>query len=146
MDGFKDLQKKYLSLIDSQNDLSLLEELRVSILGKKGELSLKMRELGTMSPDEKQTIGPILNNLRNEVTDKFLKKKFELEEIILNKRLETEWIDLSLPSRNKLKGSIHPISQVTEEVSVIFSEMGFSVAEGPQIETDWYNFDQANAL
>ena len=57
MDGFKDLQKKYLSLIESQNDLSLLEEVRVSILGKKGELSLKMRELGTMSPDEKQTIG-----------------------------------------------------------------------------------------
>ena len=82
MDGFKDLQKKYLSLIDSQNDLSLLEEVRVSILGKKGELSLKMRELGTMSPDEKQTIGPILNNLRNEVTDKFLKKKFELEQIL----------------------------------------------------------------
>ena len=144
MDGLKDLQKKYLSLIDSQKDLNLLEEVRVSILGKKGELSLKMRELGAMSPDEKQTIGPVLNNLRNEVTDKFLSKKYELEEIILNKRLETEWIDLSLPSRTKPKGSIHPISQVTEEVSVIFSEMGFSVAEGPQIETDWYNFDALN--
>ena len=140
----KDLQKKYLSLIDSQKDLNLMEEVRVSILGKKGELSLKMRELGTMSPDEKQSIGPVLNNLRNEVTDKFLSKKYELEEIILNKRLETEWIDLSLPSRTKPKGSIHPISQVTEEVSVIFSEMGFSVAEGPQIETDWYNFDALN--
>ena len=82
MDGLKDLQKKYLSLIDSQKDLNLLEEVRVSILGKKGELSLKMRELGTMSPDEKQSIGPVLNNLRNEVTDKFLSKKYELEEII----------------------------------------------------------------
>ena len=85
MDGLKDLQKKYLNLIDSQKDLNLLEEVRVSILGKKGELSLKMRELGTMSPDEKQTIGPVLNNLRNEITDKFLSKKYELEEIILNK-------------------------------------------------------------
>ena len=144
MDGLEKLRIKYLDLINKDNDQNSLENLRVEILGKKGELSLKMRELGSMTPEERQSTGPVLNSLRDEVTKAFVEKKSKLEDLVLNERLKEEWIDLSLPARKKPNGSIHPISQVTEEVSAIFAEMGFSVAEGPQIESDWYNFDALN--
>ena len=144
MDGLEKLRIKYLDLINKDNDQNSIENLRVEILGKKGELSLKMRELGSMTPEERQSTGPVLNSLRDEVTKAFVEKKSKLEDLVLNERLKEEWIDLSLPARKKPNGSIHPISQVTEEVSAIFAEMGFSVAEGPQIESDWYNFDALN--
>ena len=144
MDGLDNLRKKYLDLISAKSNQDSLESLRITILGKKGELSLKMRELGNMTSEERQSFGPILNSLRTDVTSAFSKKKIELEDSKLNERLKNEWIDLTLPARNRASGSIHPISQVTEEVSAIFAEMGFSVAEGPQIESDWYNFDALN--
>ena len=144
MDGLDNLRKKYLDLISTKSNQDSLESLRITILGKKGELSLKMRELGNMTSEERQSFGPILNSLRTDVTSAFSKKKIELEDSKLNERLKNEWIDLTLPARNRANGSIHPISQVTEEVSAIFAEMGFSVAEGPQIESDWYNFDALN--
>jgi len=133
MDGLDNLRKKYLDLISTKSNQDSLESLRITILGKKGELSLKMRELGNMTSEERQSFGPILNSLRTDVTSAFSKKKIELEDSKLNERLKNEWIDLTLPARNRASGSIHPISQVTEEVSAIFAEMGFSVAEGPQI-------------
>ena len=139
-----DLKSKYLQLIADAGDENGLEELRVQALGKKGEISLQMRELGKMTPEERQTAGPALNALKDEINSALVAKKSALADAALDERLRGEWLDVTLPSRGRPMGSIHPISQVTEEVTAIFADMGFSVAEGPQIESDWYNFDALN--
>ncbi len=139
-----ELRTKYLDAIAAAADEAALEELRVQAVGKKGEVSLKMRELGKMTPEERQVAGPALNALKNEINSALAAKKVALADAALDARLATEWLDVTLPARNRRVGTIHPISQVTEEVTAIFADMGFAVAEGPQIETDWYNFDALN--
>jgi phenylalanyl-tRNA synthetase alpha chain len=139
-----DLKSKYLTLIADAGDESGLEDLRVQALGKKGEISLQMRELGKMTPEERQTAGPALNALKHEINSALVAKKSALGDVALDERLRSEWLDVTLPARDRPLGSIHPITQVTEEVTAIFADMGFSVAEGPQIESDWYNFDALN--
>jgi len=139
-----DLKSKYLTLIADAADEASLEELRVAALGKKGEISLQMRELGKMTPEERQTAGPALNALKDEINSALVAKKSGLADAALDERLRGEWLDVTLPSRQRPAGTIHPISQVTEEVTAIFADMGFAVAEGPQIESDWYNFDALN--
>ncbi len=144
MDGLDALKTKYLTSIMAAGDEATLEDLRVTAVGKKGEVSLKMRELGKMTPEERQVAGPALNALKNEVNSAIAAKKSALADAALDARLQTEWIDVSLSGRPRRQGSIHPISQVTEEVVSIFASLGFAVAEGPQIETDYYNFDALN--
>ncbi|MBF9044505.1 phenylalanine--tRNA ligase subunit alpha [Rhodobacterales bacterium HKCCE4037] len=139
-----ELRKSWLDRIGGASDEGTLEEFRVAALGKKGEISLKMRELGKMSPEERQTAGPALNALKDEVNAAIVAKKAGLADAALDERLKAEWLDVTLPSRHRRQGTIHPVSQVTEEVTAIFADMGFSVAEGPQIETDFYNFDALN--
>ena len=140
----ENLRNKYIEAIAAADDENALEAVRLAALGKKGEVSLKMRELGQMSPEERQVAGPTLNALKNEIISAISAKKEALEDLVLNDRLKSEWLDVTLPSRERPSGTIHPISQVTEEVISIFASMDFSVAEGPRIETDWYNFDALN--
>ncbi|MDB2334818.1 phenylalanine--tRNA ligase subunit alpha [Planktomarina temperata] len=139
-----DLREKYLTLISAAADEAALEELRVQAVGKKGEISLQMRSLGKMSPEERQVAGPVLNALKDEVNSALTARKSSMADAALEQRLKSEWLDVTLPGRQRPVGTIHPISQVWEEVTAIFADMGFSVAEGPQIETDWYNFDALN--
>ena len=139
-----DLKQKYLSAIADAGDEATLEDLRLQAVGKKGEVSLKMRELGKMTPEERQVAGPALNALKDEINSALAAKKSALADAALDERLRTEWLDVTLPGRNERRGSIHPISQVSEEIAAIFANLGFAVAEGPQIETDWYNFDSLN--
>ena len=139
-----DLREKYLTLISAAADEAALEELRVQAVGKKGEISLQMRSLGKMSPEERQVAGPALNALKDQVNSALTARKSSMADAALEERLKSEWLDVTLPGRQRPVGTIHPISQVWEEVTAIFADMGFSVAEGPQIETDWYNFDALN--
>jgi phenylalanyl-tRNA synthetase alpha chain len=139
-----DLKAKYLSLIAAAADEAAIEDVRVTALGKKGEISLKMRELGQMSAEERQVAGPALNALKDEINAALGARKAALGDAALEERLRAEWLDVTLPARDRRQGTIHPVSQVTEEVIAIFADMGFSVAEGPQIESDWYNFDALN--
>ncbi|MCW9041823.1 MAG: phenylalanine--tRNA ligase subunit alpha [Pseudopelagicola sp.] len=139
-----DLRDKYIALIAEAGDEATLEELRVQAVGKKGEISLKMRELGKMTPEERQVMGPKLNALKDEINSALAAKKAALADAALDERLRGEWLDVTLPGRARRAGTIHPVSQVMEEVTAIFADLGFSVAEGPQIETDWYNFDALN--
>ena len=139
-----DLRDKYLTAIAEARDEAELEALRVQAVGKKGEISLKMRELGKMSPEERQTAGPALNALKDEINSALAARKAALADAALDARLREEWLDVTLPARPRRAGTIHPVSQVTEEVTAIFADMGFAVAEGPQIESDWYNFDALN--
>ncbi|WP_370632913.1 phenylalanine--tRNA ligase subunit alpha [Hasllibacter sp. MH4015] len=144
MDGLDELRKSWLDRIGGASDEGTLEEFRVAALGKKGEISLKMRELGKMTPEERQVAGPALNALKDEVNAALTAKKAGLADAALDERLKAEWLDVTLPARHRRQGTIHPVSQVMEEVTAIFADMGFSVAEGPQIETDFYNFDALN--
>jgi phenylalanyl-tRNA synthetase alpha chain len=139
-----DLRNKYLTAVAAATDEAALENVRLAALGKKGEVSLRMRELGGMSPEDRQVAGPALNALKDELTSALAARKASLADAALEERLATEWLDLSLPGRPRRQGTIHPVSRVTEEVTAIFADMGFSVAEGPRIDSDWYNFDALN--
>ncbi|MCA0271125.1 MAG: phenylalanine--tRNA ligase subunit alpha [Proteobacteria bacterium] len=144
MDGLDALKGRYLHGIAGAGDEAALEDLRVAALGKKGEISLKMRELGQMAPEVRQAAGAALNRLKDEIDAALRAKKAALGDAALDERLKSEWLDVTLPGRPRRQGTIHPVSQVTEEVTAIFADMGFAVAEGPQIESDWYNFDALN--
>ncbi len=141
MDALKD---KYLGEIAGASDEAALEAIRLAAVGKKGEIALEMRKLGGMTAEERQVVGPKLNALKGEITSALAAKKAALGDAALDERLRGEWLDVTLPGRARPAGSIHPVSQVTEEVSAIFADMGFAVAEGPQIENDFYNFDALN--
>ena len=139
-----DLRQKYIDAIAAAADEAALEEIRVAAVGKKGEVALAMRELGKMTPEERQLMGPKLNALKDEINSALAAKKDALGDAALNERLKAEWLDVTLPARPRPQGTIHPVSQVTEEITTIFADMGFAVAEGPQIEDDWHNFDALN--
>ena len=144
MDDLTPLRQQWLDRINGAADPAAIEEVRLAALGKKGEISVMMRKLGRMTPEERQTIGRALNELRDELDAALRARKLSLEDAALEARLAGEWLDVTLPGRPRPQGTIHPISQVTEEVTAIFADMGFAVAEGPQVESDWYNFDALN--
>lgn len=125
-----DLKAKYLGQIADAHDEDALEAIRLAAVGKKGEVALKMRELGKMTPEERQTVGPALNALKDEINSALAAKKAALADAALDERLRTEWLDVTLPTRPQRRGSLHPISQASEELTAIFAELGFSVAEG----------------
>ncbi|MEC7764583.1 MAG: phenylalanine--tRNA ligase subunit alpha [Pseudomonadota bacterium] len=139
-----DLRQKYLELVAGAADEATLEDIRLQAVGKKGEVALAMRELGKMTPEERQVQGPKLNALKDEINSALAAKKSALADAALDERLRGEWLDVTLPARDRRVGTIHPVSQVTEEVTTIFADMGFAVAEGPQIEDDFHNFDALN--
>lgn len=138
------IRAKYLGQIGEASDEAAIEAVRVAALGKKGEISLMMRRLGGMTPEERKTAGPAFNALRDEVNAAIAARKAALADAALEERLRAEWLDVTLSPRPGQQGTIHPISQVMDELTAIFADMGFSVAEGPHIETDWYNFDALN--
>ncbi len=144
MTALDDIRSKYLTAVATAVDEAALEEVRLAALGKKGEISLKMRELGQMSPEERTTFGAALNRLKDEIDAALRARKAGLADAALDARLKTEWLDVTLPGRPRAMGTIHPISQVMDELTAIFADLGFAVAEGPQVESDWYNFDALN--
>ena len=134
---------KYAALIENASDLRALDDIRVAALGKKGEISAMMQGLGKMSLEEKKVMGPALNGLKTEIAALIEARKTALEDAALDAALESETMDMSLPVGTP-SGTLHPVQQVMEEMAVIFSDMGFSVAEGPDIEDDFHNFTALN--
>ncbi|MAP48393.1 MAG: phenylalanine--tRNA ligase subunit alpha [Oceanicaulis sp.] len=130
--------------IEAAQDLAALDALRVGALGKKGEVSLKMRELGKMSPDERQVMGPALNGLKDRLNTLLESRKTTLEDAAMNAALASETVDVTRPVKREAQGSLHPVAQVMEELAVIFADMGFAVAEGPDVEDDFHNFTALN--
>ncbi|MEE2877986.1 MAG: phenylalanine--tRNA ligase subunit alpha, partial [Pseudomonadota bacterium] len=144
MSEIETIEKEALGAIAGAGDLAALDAVRVAELGKKGRISGLMKTLGGMSPEERQTMGPALNGLRNRVQEAVEARKAALEEAELEQRLQTERIDMTLPPRSAPEGRLHPVMQVFEEVAAIFGDMGFTVAVGPDIEDDWHNFTALN--
>jgi phenylalanyl-tRNA synthetase alpha chain len=139
-----DLRATYLAAIEAAADEGAIEEVRLAALGRKGEISLRMRDLGRMSPEDRAAAGASLNRLKDEIDAALRARRAALADAALEERLAAEWLDVTLPGRPRPAGTIHPVSQVMEELTVIFADMGFAVAEGPQVESDWYNFDALN--
>ena len=130
--------------IAAAGSLAELEQLRVAALGKQGEITAKLKSLGSMDPETRAKEAPKIHALREAVTAAIAHRKAALESADLQQRLATEKLDLSLPARESPSGTVHPVSQVMDELAEIFADLGFAVAEGPEIETQWYNFTALN--
>lgn len=138
------LQQDLLASIRAAVDSAALEDIRIAVMGKKGQLTELMKSLGTLPPDARKEQGAALNRLKDIVTDELAARQQELAGAALNARLEAERIDVTLATRPQADGRIHPISQTIDEITTIFAAMGFKVASGPDIESDWYNFGALN--
>ena len=146
MTDLTQLERDLIAQVEATADEAALEALRVSALGKKGSVSELLKTLGAMSPDERKERGPLINGLRDAVQGAIAARREILAAASLDARLLAERIDVTLPVQDapEMRGRIHPISQVIEEITAIFADMGFSVADGPDIETDYLNFTALN--
>ena len=144
MENIDALKDEVAGAVDGAADLSVLENIRIAELGKSGRITCLMKSLGQMAPEERKEAGQRFNALKNTVAELIDARKMVLENAGIDARLIEERIDVTLPARPETQGAIHPISQTIDEVISIFGEMGFRVAEGPDIEEDWYNFTALN--
>ena len=142
--SLKSVSDEIVQAVDAAENLDELEAVRVNALGKKGRISLLMRSLGGMDADARKAAGQALNIVKDQVAAALESKQSTLAKAALNERLSTEAVDVSLPSRPNREARLHPLSRTIEEVLAIFAEMGFQVAEGPDIESDYYNFTALN--
>ncbi|VVS99502.1 phenylalanine tRNA synthetase, alpha subunit [Sphingomonas sp. EC-HK361] len=138
------LKTTLLAQIDDAGTPDAIEAIRVAALGKSGSVTGLLKTLGGMTPDERQAQGPRIHGLREAVTAALSEKKVALESVALDARLATERLDMTLPVDAPLMGTVHPVSQVMDELAEVFADMGFAVATGPEIEDDWHNFTALN--
>jgi phenylalanyl-tRNA synthetase alpha chain len=146
MTDLPELESQILAAIDSAGDEAALEAVRVGALGKKGSISALLATLGKMSPDERKVQGAAINGLKDRAAEALARRKTQLKAAAREAQLAAEAVDVTLPARTSglETGRIHPISQVMDELTAIFVDMGFSIAEGPDIESDDYNFTKLN--
>ncbi|HET8727887.1 MAG TPA: phenylalanine--tRNA ligase subunit alpha [Alphaproteobacteria bacterium] len=144
MDRLEQLRSELTAAVRDAGDLAALEDARVAALGKKGRITGLMKTLGGLSPEERRDMGAALNALKDEVAAAIEARRRTLERDALAARLEAERVDVTLPARPEPRGHVHPISQTVDELTAIFGDMGFSVAEGPDIEDDFHNFTALN--
>lgn len=130
--------------IEQAEDEAGLQDVRVSILGRKGEMTAIMKGMGGLSPEERPIIGSMVNKIKTELESLIESRMTVLREVGISNRLAQEVIDVTLPGRSATRGSKHPITLVMEDISAIFASLGFGVAEGPEIEKDFYNFEALN--
>lgn len=144
MTDLDQLKADLLVAIDASAGLDALDAVRVHALGKQGAITSLLKTLGGMSPEERQETGPRIHALREAVTDAISARKGALESAALEAKLASETLDLTLPADAVHAGTVHPISQVMDELAEIFADLGFAVATGPEIEDDWHNFTALN--
>jgi len=139
-----DQQKADLLGAIANADADALEAIRVSVLGKSGTITALLKTLGSMSPEERQEKAPAIQGLRSAVADAIADRKGALDSAALEAKLASEKLDMTLPISAGAQGSVHPVSQVMDELAEIFADLGFAVATGPEIEDDWHNFSALN--
>ena len=144
MNDVETLRTELLAEVDGAENPDALEQVRIRALGKKGRLTERMKALGGLDPEARREAGQALNAVKDAVAEALDARKAALGDAALDARLAEERIDVSLPVRPEANGLIHPITQTIDELTTIFAEMGFTVAEGPDIETDYYNFEALN--
>ena len=138
------IKENSIKEMENSKDLKNLNDIKVKYLGKKGELTLVLRGMGKLSPEQKPVIGSLVNQVRDELNNLLEEKEKELKKEELQRKLATENIDVTEPSKKIHLGSLHPITQIIEEVEDIFLGMGYEIADGPEVEKAIYNFDKLN--
>src|SRR6266511_3581940 len=146
MSDLRALESELLAAVANASDEAELEAVRVAALGRNGSITALLRALGTIAPDERKQQGPLINGLKDRIVAAIAARRDALRELDLDARLNTETVDVTLPVREPPAeaGRLHPLTQVNDELTAIFADMGFAVAEGPDIETDEYNFTLLN--
>jgi len=144
MDDLQHIASTADAAIAAAESLGALEEQRVRFLGKKGELTLQLKQLGQLAPEERKQRGAKINAVKEQVEGQIAARRLALERAELERRLEAERVDVSLPGRRQSLGGLHPITQTIERMEAFFESVGFEVVEGPEIEDDWHNFEALN--
>ncbi|MFV9654654.1 phenylalanine--tRNA ligase subunit alpha [Pseudomonas sp. NY15366] len=144
MENLDALVSQALEAVQQSEDVNALEQLRVQYLGKKGELTALMQTLGKLSAEERPKAGALINTAKNQVQDALNARKSVLEQALLAEKLASERIDVTLPGRGQTSGGLHPVTRTLERVEQFFTHIGYSVAEGPEVEDDYHNFEALN--
>jgi phenylalanyl-tRNA synthetase alpha chain len=144
MSTIDQLTAKALQQIADAGSLDALDALRVALLGKSGEITLQLKQLGALAPDERKLAGEAINRAKDAVAEAIAVRKLQLEQVALDRRLSSERIDVTQPGRGLLPANAHPVSKTLERISEIFSRLGYQTAEGPEVEDDWHNFEALN--
>ena len=138
------IRQSALEEIKNANDEKVLNEARVKYLGKKGELTLILRGMGGLSPEERPVIGSLVNEVRDEIENLIEEREKEFKTAEIKRKLEHEKIDVTMPGKKINLGSVHPITQIIKDIEEIFIGMGYEIADGPEVELAEYNFDKLN--
>lgn len=144
MENLEALTQQALAEVVAASDTATLDQVRVQYLGKKGEISALMKQLGSVSAEERPKLGAVINAAKDQVQQAITERKQALENAALNARLAAETIDVTLPGRDLAEGSLHPVTRTLERIEEIFARAGYGVAEGPEVEDDFHNFESLN--
>ena len=139
-----DLEARAAALLDQAAAADDLEAARVEFLGRKGSLALISKEMGKLTPEDRAQVGRLLNGVKQNLEARYEARKAGFERAALDARLAGEWLDLTLPAPGPRPGKLHPLTQIQHELEELFTSLGFAVVDGPEVETEWYNFDALN--
>jgi phenylalanyl-tRNA synthetase alpha chain len=140
----QELHASAVKALEAATTLEALEAVRIEALGRKGKLAEVSKGFGKLTPDERARVGKLLNAVKQELEASLETRKSAIESVALDARLESEWLDLTAPAPGVRPGSLHPITLVQRELEDLFVSLGFAVMDGPEVETEWYNFDALN--
>lgn len=143
-DTLTELESRAAALLDDAADAEALETARVEFLGRKGALAGISKEMGKLTPEERAQVGRLLNGVKQNLEARYETRKAGFERAALDARLAGEWLDLTLPAPGPRPGRLHPLTQIMRELEDLFTSLGFAVVDGPEVETEWYNFDALN--
>jgi len=144
MSDIKKIKEEYLSKLKSKIDISQVNQIKTDLFGKNGLISSQFKNIGSVVEAERKKFAADLNSIKDELQDLINSKVNEIETAEINEKLTKEKVDITLPERSFVQGKIHPVSQTIDEISSIFSEIGFSIEEGPDVENEYYNFTALN--
>jgi phenylalanyl-tRNA synthetase alpha chain len=144
MENLEALTQQALAAVAAAEDVAALDQVRVQYLGKKGEISALMKNLGNVAPEDRPKIGAVINEARDQVQTALNTRKVDLETAALNAKLASETIDVTLPGRGMQEGSLHPVTRTLERIEAFFANAGYQVKEGPEVEDDFHNFEALN--
>ena len=144
MSDIKKIKEEYLSKLKSKIDISQVNQIKTDLFGKNGLISSQFKNIGSVVEAERKKFAADLNSIKDELQDLINSKVNEIETAEINEKLAKEIVDITLPERSFVQGKIHPVSQTIDEISSIFSEIGFSIEEGPDVENEYYNFTALN--
>ncbi|HHC71730.1 MAG TPA: phenylalanine--tRNA ligase subunit alpha [Thiotrichales bacterium] len=144
MEDLTQLVEQALAAVESAADARALDQVRVAYLGKKGEVTQRLKQLGGLAPEERRKAGQAINRAKQQIAEAIQARKGVLEEAALAAKLAAERIDVSLPGRGELPGGLHPINRTLDRIEALFRQLGFTVAEGPEVEDGFHNFEALN--